>query len=350
MTSAIPTTLGAYRLTHRVGAGGMAEVYVAERVVAGGLSKRVALKRIRPAWAADTEARRLFVKEAALALSLAHPNLVSVHGYEEIGNELFLVMEYIEGVNLARLKAAPLTPGEVAYVAVQALHALDYLHTRPEGAVLHRDISPSNLLVDGYGQVKLVDVGIARPLSDTPQTLACGTWRYAAPEQRTAAPLGPACDLFSLALTLFELSGVVLPVNVENEAALLACWARLDPASPFQPLWERLRGMAAFDPAERPASAREVACDLGAFVLPHEETVRTQLAAHVRALGPEAEPLPPSGAHATCVLPVTPAPLTPTSAPSAPPAAPAPAVPWGWWVLAAMLWALAALGGWLAGC
>ena len=133
---------------------------------AGGFEKRLVVKQIRDELACDDEFVRRFVEEAKTTVALAHPNIVPVY---ELGVELgtyFLAMEFVEGVSLAELlRAAPgrLTPHEGAYIGIEVCRALDYAHRRV--GVVHRDVTPRNVMVDEEGQIKVIDFGIASPVA-----------------------------------------------------------------------------------------------------------------------------------------------------------------------------------------
>jgi len=169
----LPQTFGRYTLTQRIGEGGMAEVYLAEAVVAEGLKKRVVIKKIRADVADQPEFHRMFVAEAEIALGLNHANIVQVFDFGQVHGGFFLAMELVEGVDLMRLMHLVHERGErvpivvAAYVAHQAVAGLAYAHGkrddfgRPLG-IVHRDISPHNIMLSLAGTVKILDFGIAR--------------------------------------------------------------------------------------------------------------------------------------------------------------------------------------------
>lgn len=312
-----PLLLGPYELKERIGLGGMAEVYIAEKRSPGGLVKRVALKRMRPEFVGDEPFRRLFLREAALSLSLAHPNLVQVFDFGDSDGELYLAMEYIEGTDFLGLCHDGLPAPLLAAVAYSAARALCYLHERAEGPVLHRDLSPTNILIDVHGQVKLVDVGIARPISDSVATAPLGTWRYAAPEQRAQVPLSPACDLFSLARVVLE-GADSGPRGDWGNAGQTASWlAALAERPGFAGLCEVLGPCLAYEPEKRPQTARELLAPLGRLLLPDAESCRAALIESVaqarRHLSASRTPSPP---RRTRPMPLTPAALTPATRPT----------------------------------
>ena len=210
--------LGAYRLIRRIGAGGMAEVFLAERIGAAGFSRTVALKSILT-HGADEEAVQLFLDEARVASLLHHANIVETVdlGYEH--STLFIVMEYVPGPSLSRLihdlkRAKRYLPTEaVAFIGAKVASALHYAWgraTTPDGSPLHmvhRDISPQNIMITRGGLVKLTDFGVARASIQTHRTRTGqvrGKAMYMAPEQVRAKPLDGRTDVFGLCLVLYE--------------------------------------------------------------------------------------------------------------------------------------------------
>ncbi len=211
--------VGKYILGERLGAGGMAEVFLATYSPEGGFERKVAVKRILPSFATHADSVALFRREAELGALLAHPNIVQVLDFGAHEGTYFLAMEYVEGIPLSRLlvylrkrnERLPL-PGAV-YVALMLAEATDYIHTRtsPTGsalALVHRDLNPPNVLLSTIGEVKLSDFGIARA-STQEQLTATGVVRgkigYCAPEQLKGEAYDSRADLFSLGATLHEL-------------------------------------------------------------------------------------------------------------------------------------------------
>ena len=211
--SSIPQRLGPYAILHRLGAGGMAEVYLARRYGASGWAKRVALKVLRPEQRGRAELERLLISEARLGARFAHPGLVAVHDLGLAEGIYYVVMDYVDGRDLSALLAGgPLPIAFALLVAEQIATALAHVHAladeadRPLG-LIHRDVSPTNVLVSRTGEVKLSDFGIAKATAERDQTwgrLRMGKYAYMAPEQIAGEPLGPSCDLFALTVTLHE--------------------------------------------------------------------------------------------------------------------------------------------------
>jgi serine/threonine protein kinase/tetratricopeptide (TPR) repeat protein len=223
MTEDLPRPFGRYVLTRLIGEGGMAEVYQASVRVAEGLTKWVVIKKIRADFADDRDFTRMFVDEAKIALSLNHANIVQVFDFGQIRGTFYLAMELIEGVDLMRLfhavraheDAFPAVIG--AYVGHQVASGLAYAHRKCDdyGAALgivHRDVSPHNLMLSWEGQVKILDFGIARTRKawdkeHSPPEIETikGKVAYMSPEQAMGRPVDQRSDVYSLGVVLYEL-------------------------------------------------------------------------------------------------------------------------------------------------
>lgn len=211
--------LGGYHIEAKLGAGGMAEVFCARREGPHGFSKRVAVKRILPSAAEDQAFVRMFIEEASLAARLSHPNIVQVFDFGDDDGELYLAMELVEGTSLGRLLRAAASrkqalPLNVAlYLTAQTARALDYAHRlRRDGGELfglvHRDVSPGNLLLTRTGHLKLADFGIACTSSrerHTGNNDLRGKLGYMSPEQVQGLSLDGKSDVFTLSVILAEL-------------------------------------------------------------------------------------------------------------------------------------------------
>jgi len=233
-----PLRLGRYEILERIGRGGMAEVYKARLAGALGVEKRVAVKRILPEALTDPHFVKLFVREARLSTRLQHPNLIQVFEFAQEERELFLAMELIDGCDLRKVLNAqrqlgkPM-PTEMALCVIHGvLQGLDFAHrlTDEQGAplnVVHRDLSPSNVLLSYAGAVKVADFGVAHV--DGPEksdaNLLKGKVSYMAPEQLTARGVDARTDVFAAACVLYEMlagepvySGKVTPKLVRQVA------------------------------------------------------------------------------------------------------------------------------------
>jgi len=211
--------LGRYELVAPLGVGGMAEVFKARVAGPGGFARDVVIKRILPAHGSDPEFVRMFADEAKILGRLHHPNVVQVHEFGEDDGMLFLAMEYVEGPSLSRVlrtmraTGRKLPPAVVAYIAREICLALDYVHNLPDEAggrlnVIHRDVTPSNILMTPQGGVKLLDFGVAT-FRDAAQITKAGTVKgkpaYLAPEQLEGGPIDGRVDLFALGIVMHEM-------------------------------------------------------------------------------------------------------------------------------------------------
>src|SRR5262245_55049388 len=211
--------LGPYELLQKLATGGMAEIYIARREGPHGFSKRIALKRILPQLAADSEFVAMFIDEARLCAQLTHPNLVQVFDFGEEGDELYMAMELVEGTTAAKVARAaaqrgePVPPEVALHIALSVGRGLAHAHDacdeegRPLGLV-HRDVSPGNILISRAGAVKLADFGIARAAEferRTDQGQLKGKLGYMSPEQVTGRELDAKSDQFTAAIVLAEL-------------------------------------------------------------------------------------------------------------------------------------------------
>ena len=228
MAAGVP--LGPYRLVRRLATGGMAEIFLARQEGKDGFSRDLVVKRILPHLAADPEFKRMFQGEARLAAQLSHPNVVHVYDYgsvvEEGGDETFyLAMELVRGVDLralivraaeasqARGESGALPPHHAAKVASFVCEALAYatelVVDGKRANIVHRDVTPSNVLLSFDGAVKLADFGIAKSVATsthdaTEHGVVKGKYSYLSPEQARGEPLDKRSDLFNVGILLFE--------------------------------------------------------------------------------------------------------------------------------------------------
>ena len=208
--------LGRYELLLELGHGGMAELYLARARGTGGFAKLFAIKRILPHLADDKQFRDMFVNEGRIAALLAHPNACQVFELGDERGELFLVMEYLEGVSWDELvpelpRGAARVP-LVASVLIQACEGLHHAHELRDAhgvptPVVHRDVSPQNLFVTTTGTCKVLDFGVSNMLTDGPRTrtgVLKGKLPYMAPEQIEGEPVDRRADVFALGVVLWE--------------------------------------------------------------------------------------------------------------------------------------------------
>jgi serine/threonine protein kinase len=208
--------IGDYELVRRIGSGGMAEVWMGRRAVVGGATKAVAIKFISPRVAGSERHHEMFLEEARLSMMMSHSNVVQVFDAGRDGEHMYMVMEWVDGINLAQLfeliraADARLSPTVVGYVFGEMLKGLGYAHNlHHEGqqvGIVHRDISPHNVLVSVSGEVKIADFGVARlSTEETAGVHIKGKLRYMAPEHLAGRSKSPKVDLFGAGAVLHEL-------------------------------------------------------------------------------------------------------------------------------------------------
>jgi tRNA A-37 threonylcarbamoyl transferase component Bud32 len=282
------STIAGYHLERRLGRGGMADVFLAHRRSVGGMEgvvQRVALKRLRTDHADDPHFVRMFLDEARILARLSHPNIVQLYDAGFDSGQLFLAMELVDGTtleviyNAAHAQRQRLSMAVVVEIGAQMCAALETAHrlTAEDGRPLelvHRDISPQNVLVDRHGTVKLSDFGIARStdrLTETATGVVKGKMTYMAPEQIQGRAYDQRVDLYALAVVLFELLTGERLYRSQTEAQLLyeileGQRDRLGLLTQHEPkLAELLRASLAADPERRPASAAVMRAELEAL-------------------------------------------------------------------------------------
>lgn len=251
-----PQSFGKYQLLKKLATGGMAEVWLARQAGIEGFQKNVVIKRILPHLAEDREFVEMFRNEALIAARFNHPNIAQIYEFGEANGTYYIAMEFIHGEDLGRIMrkawsaqqwvAQPLALRIVA-AACEGLH---YAHTRTDDAgrplkVVHRDISPQNILISFDGSVKLVDFGIAKAADQATLTKSGaikGKFAYMAPEQAAGKPLDARADIFAIGLVLYELLTGVRPLKRDSELGTLqaALECRIEPPSRVAELPEDL--------------------------------------------------------------------------------------------------------------
>ncbi len=205
---------GKYELLAKLGQGGMAEVYLARATLAEGLQKLLTIKKIHPAFSENPHFVSMFKQEAKISTELNHPNIVQVFDFGKLGTSFFLAMEYVEGMDLMRLikKGRRRLPiGLAAYIVQQLAQGLDYAHKKKDSfgshlGIVHRDVSPQNILVSFDGAVKITDFGIAKARShEEEKGVVKGKFHYMAPEQALGQEVDARADIFSTGVVLYEL-------------------------------------------------------------------------------------------------------------------------------------------------
>ncbi len=282
-----------FEILHRLGAGGMAEVFLAKKRGAEGTFKLLVVKRILPAHGASRRFRSMFVEEAQLATRLNHPNIVQVYEFSDQGEEgLVLSMEYVEGYDLgrvvsaARKQGARIPPLTAAFIVAEAAKGLHYAHERKDErgmplAIVHRDVSPQNILLSHEGVVKIADFGIASAslFRDEPGVLK-GKVGYMSPEQARREKVDRRSDIYSLGVVLYELLTLRSPFGKLDDDALYEAVqkGRFDPPSAhvadLPPELEAIAMRAlSLQPADRFQTARDMAGAIARVLIARQELV-----------------------------------------------------------------------------
>jgi serine/threonine-protein kinase len=287
------TTVGRYVLLAPLAEGGMAEIWLARQSGLQGFEKLVVIKRMANATEAEPEFIEMFLTEARLAAQLSHPHIVQIFDLGEEAGAFYMAMEYLDGEDLARIRRAgnqlgkPLPDALVAFLIAQAAAGLHYAHTRAglDGkplAIVHRDVSPQNLIVTWDGSLKIVDFGIAKAATQsTVSGKLKGKLGYMAPEQARLEPVDARSDVFALGVVLFELLTHTRLLPKLGDADILATIAgdvqlprpsERRPGVPYDLERIVLRAMSR-DPAERYQSAREMQEALEGYLREHGHVV-----------------------------------------------------------------------------
>jgi len=299
---------GAFRLVNKVAEGGMATVYEAEQLGPEGFTKRIALKVIHPHYAKRTEFLRLFIDEAKLSANLMHGNVVQIYQLGEVGGEYFIAMEFIQGPTLRNVidrhyeMGTPIPSTLAAYICSRVSRALDFAHNfvSPSGQrldIVHRDVSPGNVMITWDGHIKLADFGIAKaktsfdPASE--QRMRIGKKHYMSPEQVLGSTVDGKSDVFSLGVVLYELLALS-PLFREEETSLLVDEVAVQPLPNLRTRitnldkgLEEILLMALQRSPSRRATAAQLASSLDAWVAEQNEFASPdRLQAHLLQLFP----------------------------------------------------------------
>jgi serine/threonine protein kinase len=290
--------LGKYQLIRKLATGGMAEVYLAKAAGPMGFEKTLVVKRILPHLAEDPAFVEMFLSEAKLAAQLNHPNIVQIFDFGEADGEYFLAMEYIDGPNLrvllkrAQTAGLELAPALCARLIASACEGLAFAHdfADPETGeplgLIHRDISPDNILVSRQGAVKVVDFGIAKSAGQSHKTqsgVIKGKLAYMPPEQVRAKVLDRRADVYALGVVLYELLTGYKPFDSTTDASTMqailfeplvpAVQHRADLPEPVQRILERA---LAKDREQRHPDCLALSAELEEFILSVGKPVTTQ--------------------------------------------------------------------------
>jgi len=284
----IPIQLGKYLLLDRINIGGMAEVFRAKTYGAEGFERTLAIKRILPNMAEDEEFINMFVDEARIAVQLTHANICQVYELGRFENQYYIAMEYVPGTDLRQLldrfrdHSTTLPTPVAALIASRICEGLDYAHTKTDASgkplgVIHRDVSPQNILVGFDGSVKITDFGIAKAedrASKTQAGVLKGKFAYMSPEQVRGQQIDARSDLFAVGILLYEmLTGKRLFLS-DSDFSTLQKVREAEVEAPtihnsdLAPELEAIILKAlAREPAERYASASDLGEDLQRFLI-----------------------------------------------------------------------------------
>ncbi len=291
-----PKQIAQFELVRRLGAGGMAEVFLAKKSGAEGTYKLLVLKRILPTHGGSRRFRAMFIEEARLATRLNHPNVVQVYEFQDFGDQgLLLAMEYVEGCDLghlmmtARSKQVRIPPWIAAWITSEAAKGLHYAHEKRDEAgepleIVHRDVSPQNILLSLEGAVKIADFGIASArLFAEEQGVLKGKFGYMSPEQARGETVDRRSDLYALGVVFWEmLAGRHIHGGLGGEALLdIVRSGIVEPpsthASDVPPELERivLKTLSP-DREERFSTGREMAAAIGKVIAKQGELIDSE--------------------------------------------------------------------------
>jgi serine/threonine protein kinase/predicted ATPase len=311
-----PKEIANFEIVRRLGAGGMAEVFLAKKRGAEGTFKILVLKRILPTHGGSRRFRAMFIEEAHLATRLNHPNVVQVYEFQDFGEEgLLLAMEYVEGCDLGRLMSAAKSKASAiprwvgAWIIAEAAKGLHYAHEKKDEAgqpleIVHRDVSPQNVLLSFEGTVKIADFGIASArMFAEEQGVLKGKFGYMSPEQARGESLDRRSDLYALGVIFWEiLAGRPIHGGLGGEALLDIVRSGIVEApsvhAPDVPPELEEIVLKALSPQrnERYTTCREHAAAIGKAIVKHGELIDAsalEIALAQLTRGTESEPPPP---------------------------------------------------------
>ena len=289
------SVFGRYYLLGRLATGGMAEVFLGKRLHDS--DELLAIKRMLPALSGDPDFVSMFTDEARIVSGLTHPNICRVYEHGQHDNQLYLAMEFIHGKDLAVVqhraneRGEPTPPRLVAFLVAKIAEALDYAHHKENESgqsegIVHRDISPQNILISYEGVPKLIDFGVAKALHRAAQTrvgMVKGKLAYMAPEQATAKTVDGRADVFSLGVVLYQMLTGELPFKGASDGNIVRTAGRgvYRPPQEINPAVTRhmaavVERALAYDLAQRYGRAGELAQELHA-VLAEEERETTEI-------------------------------------------------------------------------
>lgn len=228
----VGSTIGDYQIIEVLGLGGMGKVFKVRNVISDRIE---AMKVLLPNTPETQELADRFLREIKVVASLEHPNIASLRTALRVNGQLLMIMEYVEGSSLdSRLRTGKIGIGQAVRYVCQVLSALSYAH---QHGVIHRDVKPSNILINALDTVKLTDFGIASKAGDPKLTatgMALGSLYYMSPEQIRAAPLDAKSDLYSVGITLYEMVTGQRPIQGDSFYAIMKGHLEYRPPPPIQ--------------------------------------------------------------------------------------------------------------------
>ncbi|MBN2493417.1 MAG: serine/threonine protein kinase [Deltaproteobacteria bacterium] len=301
-----PTQFGKYTLCERLAVGGMAEIFRAKMYGVDGFEKNLVVKQILPQYARNREFIQMFVDEAKITVSLSHGNIVPVYELGQYEGTYFIAMDWVDGRNLGEILDAGLDQDNhlslphALFIASELLAGLDYAHRKTDDQgrllhIVHRDVSPQNVLISYEGEVKIVDFGIARAATKVHETrsgIIKGKFGYMAPEQASGGEVDARSDVFAVGILLYEMLTLERLFAGDNDAVVLDRVKRADVPTPsrvnpkISPQLDAIvfKALAA-DPANRYQSADEMRRELSRFLYSmSEEASPKTLSAYMKAL------------------------------------------------------------------
>ncbi|MCL4235578.1 MAG: protein kinase, partial [Deltaproteobacteria bacterium] len=282
MSTPIRLLANRYRLLHRLGAGGMAEVFLAKQTGVANFERLVAVKTIHPQIVESADVVAMFIDEARIAAQLRHANIVHVYDFgRDIDGTFFIAMEYVAGLSLARLiamareRSRPIPLPVVTAIVASVCRGLDHAHRSCDAdgrplTIIHRDLDPQNILVSAEGEVKIADFGVARAsahirMHQSTDSIIKGKVHYLSPEVIFAKPVDQRCDIYALGVVAYELTAGTRPYHAPTREEILTRIAKArhtplaDTMRDCPPEWSALveRAMSP-EPSDRFARAGEM--------------------------------------------------------------------------------------------
>ena len=349
-----PLPFGKYYLLERINVGGMAEVFKAKSFGVEGFERIVAVKRILPSIAEDQEFITMFIDEAKVAVQLTHANIAQIFDLGKVGDSYFIAMEYVHGRDMRAIfdrsrKIEQKIPIPMAcYTIMKVCEGLDYAHNKKDAAgrdlnLVHRDVSPQNILISYDGEVKVIDFGIAKAACRSAKTQAGilkGKFGYMSPEQVRGLPLDRRSDIFSVGIVLYELLTLERLFQGESDFSTLEKVRNVEimpPSTYNKDIPEELEQIVlkalSKEVEDRYQTAMDLHDDLQSFMYTSGNFfARKDLAVYVKKAFPEDDTEEPTDKQESSPRPKAPRPEPPslprgTSAPPPPPRASAPPKP-----------------------